>query len=94
MKETVPEYWRKHPPKYKIGDKLRWTVKTTDPKTKLTFNNDFECYIGAIRASSGENDYHYEYGITLKLPQPYDAGSPYFEWITEKQADKCLIGEI
>lgn len=77
-------------PKYKIGTYVSFPVMTTDPLTKLNFENFVDCYVSEIYASGDSEKDTYEYGLTIDIPGCYHSGKPPFKRISEDYLGKLL----
>ena len=76
-------------PKYKIGQAVKVSVKTSDKASGLEFSNIVEGHISAIRASGTSDIDTYEYGVTLDMPGCYHNGKSPFAWLLEAGIVLC-----
>lgn len=75
-----------NPLKYRIGQSVKYEVKTKDSCTGLTFSNEVIAYISSIMAVRRDNKNSvrrtYKYGITTSILGE-DDGKDQFTWIDE-----------
>lgn len=86
MKENI----KRVQPKYKIGTYVSYPVMTTDPLTKLEFENFVDCYVSEIYASGDSVKDTYDYGLSISLPGVYYSGKPPFKRISEDNLGNLL----